>query len=147
MKGINHVGARAPGPVDEESQFAQVTDLLGQFFSGATPADIGNRARKLGNRHAAAEGGLPAAEDRSINTVDYAVTSDGRVRIRADLDAEVGAKYMPRHPRNCPHPAPNPTAPPMRARRGGAALMPSMRCWTSRPAAGIPRRRLAPNCW
>jgi len=94
VKGINHIRARAPGPVDEESQFAQVTDLLGQFFSGATPAEIGNRARKLGNRHAAAEGGLPAAEDRSINTVDYAVTSDGRVRIRADLDAEVGAKYI-----------------------------------------------------
>ena len=94
VKGINHIRARAPGPVDEKSQFAQVTDLLGQFFSGATPADIGNRARKLGNRHAAAEGGLPAAEDRSINTVDYAVTSDGRVRIRADLDAEVGAKYI-----------------------------------------------------
>ncbi|MEN4451142.1 DUF222 domain-containing protein [Mycobacterium sp. SM3041] len=94
VKGINHIRARAPGEVDEETRFGQVTDLLGQFFSGATPADIGARARRLGNRHAAAEGGLPAAEDRSINTADHRVTSDGRVQIRADLDAEVGAKYI-----------------------------------------------------
>ncbi|MFL0290525.1 DUF222 domain-containing protein [Mycobacterium sp. SMC-18] len=94
VKGINHIRARAPGEVDEEARYQQVTDLLGQFFSGATPADIDKRARRLGNRHAAAEGGLPAAEDRSINTADHRVTSDGRVQIRADLDAEVGAKYI-----------------------------------------------------
>ncbi|MFL0242550.1 DUF222 domain-containing protein [Mycobacterium sp. SMC-18] len=94
VKGINHIQARAPGEVDEEARFAQVTDLLGQFFSGATPADIDKRARRLGNRHAAAEGGLPAAEDRSINTVEHRVTSDGRVQVRADLDVEVGAKLV-----------------------------------------------------
>ncbi len=94
VKGINHIRARSPGPVDDEARFQQVTDLLGQFFSGATPAEIGNRARRLGNRAAAAEGGLPGSEDRSINTADHRVTSDGRVQVRADLDAEVGAKYM-----------------------------------------------------
>ncbi|OBJ35865.1 HNH endonuclease [Mycolicibacterium mucogenicum] len=94
VKGINHIRARAPGSVDDEARFAQVTDLLGQFFSGATPADIAARARRLGNRVAAATGGLPAAEDRSINTADHRITSDGRVQIRADLDAEVGAKYI-----------------------------------------------------
>ncbi|KAB7754068.1 HNH endonuclease [Mycolicibacterium mucogenicum] len=94
VKGVNHIQARAPGEVDDAARYAQVTDLLGQFFSGATPTEITDRARRLGNRVAAAEGGLPAAEDRSINTVDYVVTSDGRVRIRADLDAEVGAKYL-----------------------------------------------------
>ncbi len=94
IKGINHIRARSAGPVDEAARFDQVTDLLGQFFSGATPAAIGDRARRLGNRVAAAEGGVPAAEDRSINTVDHRVTSDGRLQIRADLDAEVGAKYV-----------------------------------------------------
>ena len=94
VKGINHIQARAPGEVDEAARFAQVTDLLGQFFSGATPADIDKRARRLGNRVAAAEGGLPAAEDRSINTVEHRVTSDGRVQVRADLDVEVGAKLV-----------------------------------------------------
>ncbi|MFL0239614.1 DUF222 domain-containing protein [Mycobacterium sp. SMC-17] len=94
VKGINHIQARAPGPVDKETRYQQVTDLLGQFFSGATPADIDKRARRLGNRVAAAEGGLPAAEDRSINTVEHRVTSDGRVQVRADLDVEVGAKLV-----------------------------------------------------
>ncbi|WP_418004356.1 DUF222 domain-containing protein [Mycobacterium sp. PDNC021] len=94
VKDINHIQTRAPGPVDAEARFRQVTDLLGQFFSGATPAQIGDRARRLGNRVAAAGGGLPAAEDRSINTVDHRVTSDGRLQVRADLDAEVGAKYV-----------------------------------------------------
>ncbi len=94
VKGINHIRARSPVPVDEEDRFAQVTDLLGQFFSGATPAAITDRARTLGNRHAASEGGLPAAEDRSVNTVDHRVTSDGRLQVRADLDAEVGAKLV-----------------------------------------------------
>ncbi len=94
VKGINHIRARSPGPVGEEARFGQVTDLVGQFFSGATPAQIGDRARRLGNRVAAAEGGLPAAEDRSINTVDHRVTSDGRLQVRADLDAEVGAKWV-----------------------------------------------------
>ena len=93
VKGINHIRARSPGEVDEEARFRQVTDLLGQFFSGATPAAIADRARKLGNR-AAAEGGLPAAEDRSVNTLDHRVTSDGRLQVRADLDAEVGAKLF-----------------------------------------------------
>ncbi len=94
VKGINHIQARAPEPVCEEARFRQVSDLLGQFFSGATPAQVGDRARRLGNRLAAATGGLPAAEDRSINTVDHRVTSDGRLQVRADLDAEVGAKLV-----------------------------------------------------
>ncbi|MHA7663115.1 HNH endonuclease [Mycolicibacterium sp. HS_4_1] len=111
VKGINHIRARSPGPVDEEARFAQVTDLVGQCFSGATPAQIGDRARRLGNRVAAAEGGLPAAEDRSINTVDHRVTSDGRLQVRADLDAEVGAKFVAAMEQwSAPRPEPDGTA-------------------------------------
>lgn len=94
VKGINHIQARAAGPVGEEARLGQVTDLLGQVFSGATPAQIDARARLLGNRNAAKGGGVPAAEDRNINTVDHRVTPDGRVHLHADLDAEVGAKYL-----------------------------------------------------
>jgi len=94
VKGINHIQARAPGPIGEQDRFEQITDLLGQFFSGATPAQITDRARRLGNRNAGRGGGLPASEDRTINTVDHAVTADGRLRVQADLDAEVGAKFV-----------------------------------------------------
>jgi len=94
VKGINHIATRSAEPVSEQARFGQVTDLLGQFFSGATPTEITDRARRLGNRHAGTTSGLPASEDRSINTVDHRLTSDGRVRVQADLDAEVGAKYI-----------------------------------------------------
>ncbi|MUL66345.1 HNH endonuclease [Mycobacterium sp. CBMA 234] len=108
VKGINHIQARSPDPVSDEDRFRQVSDLLGQFFSGATPAEIGQRARRLGNRAAAATGGLPAAEDRSINTVDHHVTSDGRLQVRADLDAEVGAKFVAAMEElSAPRPEPN----------------------------------------
>jgi hypothetical protein len=92
--GIAHIGARTPEPLDEETRFGYVTDLLGQFFSGATPTQIADRARRLGNRAAGAVGGLPAAEDRTINTVEHTRSPDGRLRVRADLDAEVGAKFV-----------------------------------------------------
>ena len=94
VKGIHHIGARAPNRIDDEARLGQLTDLVGQFFSGAPPADIGKHARKVGNRIAGAQGGLPAGEDRSINTVDVVVTADGRVQGRIDVDGEVGAKLM-----------------------------------------------------
>ena len=94
VKGINHIATRTPVPVDDEARFLQVTDLLGQFFSGATPAAISARARRLGNRVSGRTGGLPASEDRSINTADHTLTPDGRIQIRVDVDAEVGAKYV-----------------------------------------------------
>ncbi|GAA3722934.1 HNH endonuclease [Gordonia hankookensis] len=93
VKGINHIATRTPDPVDDETRHHHVTDLLGQFFSGATPAEIMARARVIGNELAAqVDGGLPAAEDRSINTLDHQVTADGRLHLTADLDVEVGEK-------------------------------------------------------
>ena len=77
VKGIHHIGARAPNRIDDEARLGQLTDLVGQFFSGAPPADIGKHARKVGNRIAGAQGGLPAGEDRSINTVDVVQVDDG----------------------------------------------------------------------
>ena len=94
VKGINHIAARAPNPVTEEARFDQVTDLLGQCFSGAKPSEIEDRARILGNQVAGAQGGLPAGEDRSINTVDLVVTSDGRMTGRINVDGVVGAKII-----------------------------------------------------
>jgi hypothetical protein len=93
ISGVGHIAARTPTPMDEATRFGYVTDLVGQFFSGATPAQISDRARRLGNQNASRHGGLPAAEDRTINTVDHTLTADGRLRVRADLDAEVGVKF------------------------------------------------------
>ena len=75
-----------------------VTDLLAHTFSGATPSEIINRARALGNQLAdESDVGLPAAEDRAIN--DFSVTvnepktgGDGRTIVRGDLDAVIGEK-------------------------------------------------------
>jgi len=94
ITGIAHIERRSGEPVDDGTRFGQVSDLLGQYFSGATPAEIAKRARRLGNQIAAKTDGLPASEDRSINTVDHHLNSDGRVQIRADLDAEIGAKTI-----------------------------------------------------
>ncbi|MGV9709345.1 DUF222 domain-containing protein [Gordonia sp. NPDC003424] len=94
VRGVNHIAQRSAEPVDDEDRYHQVTDLLGHFFSGATPAEINDRARALGNQMAAeTEGGLPAAEDRSINELTHTTTSDGRLQVRADLDSEVGEKF------------------------------------------------------
>ncbi|MDL9949093.1 HNH endonuclease, partial [Gordonia sp. ABSL11-1] len=72
-----------------------VTDLLGQHFSGATPAEIVDRARTLGNVLADdTDCGVPAAEDRTINTLAKSKTTDGRLRVEADLDVDVGEKFQ-----------------------------------------------------
>lgn len=92
VRGTAHVDRRHPEPLDEQARATVITDLLAQHFSGATPADIGARARTLGNRAAATHpDGLPAAEDRHINTL-VLHDDEGRVQIRADLDAVVGEK-------------------------------------------------------
>lgn len=93
VRGMAHIRSRSPEPPDDAARHDQVTDLLGQFFSGATPAEIAVRARAIGNERAQdSADGLPAAEDRSSNTVDLSRDDDGRVHLRADLDVEVGEK-------------------------------------------------------
>ncbi|MED5799651.1 DUF222 domain-containing protein [Gordonia sp. Z-3] len=92
-KGVDHVGKRSAEPIDDVARLNIVTELLAHFFSGATPADIGKRARRLGNQAAADTGGLPASEDRNLNTLVHDVDGDGRLQVRADLNTEVGEKF------------------------------------------------------
>ncbi|AZG45685.1 HNH endonuclease signature motif containing protein [Gordonia insulae] len=92
--GITHIAQRSPQPVDSEARYTQVSDLLGHYFSGATPAQIAHRAKQLGNDLAATTaGGLPAGEDRTLNTLTHH-EDHGRLHIRADLDTEVGEKFQ-----------------------------------------------------
>ncbi|MDL9945609.1 DUF222 domain-containing protein [Gordonia sp. ABSL11-1] len=95
VRGVEHIGKRSPEPIDDAQRLNHVTDLLGQHFSGATPADILDRARTLGNLVADdTDGGVPAAEDRTINTLAKNKTTDGRLHVEADLDTEVGEKFQ-----------------------------------------------------
>ncbi|AZG48488.1 HNH endonuclease signature motif containing protein [Gordonia insulae] len=82
--GITHIATRSPQPVDSEARYTQVSDLLGHYFSGATPAQIAHRAKQLGNDLAATTaGGLPAGQDRTLNTLTHH-EDHGRLHIRAD---------------------------------------------------------------
>ena len=98
VRGMTHICSRNGQPLSDEQRQQLVTDLLAHTFSGATPSEIINRARALGNQLAdESDVGLPAAEDRAIN--DFSVTvnepktgGDGRTIVRGDLDAVIGEK-------------------------------------------------------
>ena len=98
VRGMTHICSRNGQPLSDEQRQQLVTDLLAHTFSGATPSEIINRARALGNQLAdESDVGLPAAEDRAIN--DFTVTlnepktgGDGRTIVRGDLDAVIGEK-------------------------------------------------------
>ncbi len=63
------------------------------YFAGFTPAEINLYSRQLGNELAAeTPGGLPAAEDKSINSYTDRITDDGRLEISANLDIIAGEK-------------------------------------------------------
>lgn len=92
VQGLTHVARRAlDGLCDEERHEVELT-LIAQAMSGATPKQIAEKARKLGNHYAAETGGLPAGEDRSINDFTISETPDGRVAVRGDLDIVTGQK-------------------------------------------------------
>ncbi|WP_279101200.1 HNH endonuclease [Gordonia bronchialis] len=98
VRGITHIRSRNGEPLSDDQRQQLVTDLLAHTFSGATPSEITNRARELGNELAEdSEVGLPAAEDRSINEFSVTINEpktggDGRTIVRGDLDAVIGEK-------------------------------------------------------
>ncbi|MDY6809911.1 MAG: DUF222 domain-containing protein [Actinomycetota bacterium] len=92
VRGVSHIAGRSMEPIDDALRLNHVTALLGQYFSGATPADIDKRARTLGNQLAADTNGLPAAEDRQLNELAHHRDTDGRLHLEASLDLEVGEK-------------------------------------------------------
>ncbi|MFW0794808.1 DUF222 domain-containing protein [Gordonia sp. CPCC 205515] len=94
VSGVAHVARRAlDGLCDEERREVEV-ELIAQAMSGATPKQISTKARELGNTFAAETGGLPAAEDRSINEFSVTETSDGRIAVRGDLDIVTGTRLQ-----------------------------------------------------
>ncbi|PZT99216.1 MAG: HNH endonuclease [Gordonia sp. (in: high G+C Gram-positive bacteria)] len=94
VRGIGHVRGRSVGVMSDEFRGEVERKLVAHAFSGAPPAEIGRIARATGNEVAGVSGGVPAAEDASLNTLDYAVTDDGRLSGRFDVDAVTGEKMM-----------------------------------------------------
>ncbi|MFT4127219.1 MAG: HNH endonuclease, partial [Gordonia sp. (in: high G+C Gram-positive bacteria)] len=92
VRGVNQVAGRVGADFDAEARSDVVNQLLAQHFSGATPAEIGDAAKSLGNRLAADAGGPPAAEDRRLNRLALGTDDDGRTQLSGNLHAPVGEK-------------------------------------------------------
>ncbi|MGW9265594.1 DUF222 domain-containing protein [Gordonia terrae] len=109
IRGMNHIQKRCPEALSEDDKQAHEIELLAQALSGATPAQVFEHARAVGNALAdAVDSGIPAADDPSLNTVNAHTTDDGRVDIRADLTQTVGEKFLSMiDERSCPRPEPD----------------------------------------
>ena len=94
VTGMNHVSSRSGSAMTEQFRSDIERKLLAAAISGAPPAEISTIARTVGNEVAGEHGGVPAAEDASLNSLDYVITSDGRLSGRFDLDAVTGEKMM-----------------------------------------------------
>ncbi|MGC4933884.1 DUF222 domain-containing protein [Gordonia sp. DT30] len=90
--GLGHIASRAGEPVTPEQRRDHTRALVSQALSGMSPAEIGKHARQLGNLLADDTGGTPAAQDKTVNELGYHKTSDGRLDVRANLDAVAGEK-------------------------------------------------------
>ncbi|MGC4935832.1 DUF222 domain-containing protein [Gordonia sp. DT30] len=92
VRGLTHIESRAGEPVTPEQRRDHTRALVSQALSGMSPAEIGKHAHQLGNTLADDTGGIPAAEDKTVNELGYHKTSDGRLDVRANLDAVAGEK-------------------------------------------------------
>ncbi|MFT4127048.1 MAG: DUF222 domain-containing protein [Gordonia sp. (in: high G+C Gram-positive bacteria)] len=92
VRGVNQVAGRAGASFDADARSDVVNQLLAQHLSGATPAEIGDAAKSLGNRLAADNGGPPAAEDRRLNRLNLGTDDDGRTQLSGNLHAPVAEK-------------------------------------------------------
>ncbi|GAA3707227.1 hypothetical protein GCM10022238_22980 [Gordonia hankookensis] len=92
--GVAHIIRRATADLCDQERLEHERALISQAMSGATPKEIGQTARELGNQIADETGGLPASEDRGVNEFSVTETADGRVRVKGDLDIVVGEKLM-----------------------------------------------------
>ncbi|WP_244970866.1 DUF222 domain-containing protein [Gordonia jinghuaiqii] len=109
VRGVNHIEKRSPSAISESDRDIYEAEFFTQAFSGATPAEIDEHARSIGHRIAdAGDGGVPAAEDATLNSVTGHVTGDGRVAIAADVTAVIGEKFLSMiDERSCPRPEPD----------------------------------------
>ena len=90
VKGVGHVVDRSEDPVSGEDRVEFERKLLSHAISGSQPSEISAVARAVGNEVANESGGLPPADDRSANSLDYGVNPEGRCVGKFDVDAVIG---------------------------------------------------------
>ncbi len=94
VRGMGHIEKRSPEPLSEVSRIEHQLALIAQAFAGATPREVLDTARTLGNQVADDHGGVPAGEDRTINEWTSKPTDDGRLEVHANLDIVTGEKLV-----------------------------------------------------
>ncbi|MFE0749431.1 DUF222 domain-containing protein [Gordonia sp. NPDC058843] len=109
IRGMNHIEKRCSVTLSDENKDSHEIELLGQALSGATPTQVLEHARAIGNTLTdATDTSISAADDSSLNTVDAHTTDGGRIDIRADLTQTVGEKFLTMlDERSCPRPEPD----------------------------------------
>ncbi|WP_343287336.1 hypothetical protein [Gordonia sp. SID5947] len=94
VQGLAHIARRAADGLCEQERLEHERALIAQTLSGATPKELEQTARAIGNQIATETGGLPAGEDRRLNEFTIVATTDGRAAITGDLDMIIGEKLI-----------------------------------------------------
>ncbi|ASR04896.1 HNH endonuclease signature motif containing protein [Gordonia rubripertincta] len=79
VRGMMTIEKRSPTELSDGDRTVYETELLTQALSGATPTEIQKHAGAIGNTIADENGGIPACDDRSLDTLSHHTTDDNRV--------------------------------------------------------------------
>lgn len=92
VSGLAHIEKRSAERLSNDERLDHERALIAQGLSGATPREIAVVARGRANEHVRENGGIPAAEDRTINTLSITQNGEGRTEIRGDVDVVIAEK-------------------------------------------------------
>ncbi|AZZ82260.1 HNH endonuclease [Gordonia alkanivorans] len=94
VSGVALIEKRSPDDLSDGDRAEFESQLVSQALSGATPAEVQTFARRIGNDVAeSVDTGVPAPDDRSLNTLNHSVTDDARIDIRANVTQVIGEKF------------------------------------------------------
>ncbi|KAF0968075.1 hypothetical protein BPODLACK_03534 [Gordonia sp. YY1] len=95
VRGITTIERRSPTALSDEDHAIYETELVTQALSGATPPEIQKHAQMIGNTIAdTSDNGIPASDDRTLDTLSHHTTEDSRVEIHANVTQVVGEKFI-----------------------------------------------------
>ena len=94
VRGVTVIEKRSPTALSDDDRTIYETELLTQALSGAAPAEIQKHAQAIGNTIADDPDGIPACDDRSLDTLSHNLTDDTRVEIHANVTQGVGEKFI-----------------------------------------------------